>query len=193
MARILLISLISTLLGCQQKVIRVENINGCPVTLNHEVRLLNDKQTINLCKAYLGKVILIVNTASKCAFTSQYDDLEKLYAKYKDSGFVVLGFPSNNFAGQEPGSEQEVQKFCRLTYGVEFPMFTKSNVRKENADPVYKVLGDLTKRYPRWNFYKYLLDKQGNIVASYSSLTSPMSSGITKQIEKLLESNPENR
>ena len=190
MARIILISLISSLFGCQQQIIRVEKINGCPVTLNHKVRLLNENKTINLCQAYLGKVILIVNTASKCAFTDQYEDLEKLYAKYKDRGLVVLGFPSNNFANQEPGTEKEVQTFCRLTYGVKFPMFSKTNVKKENADPVYKVLGDLTERYPKWNFYKYLLDRQGNIIDSYSSITNPMSSSITKKIEKLLEAKP---
>lgn len=189
-ARILLIPFIYSLFGCQQQIIRVENVNGCPVTLNHEIRLLNENKTINLCKTYLGNVILIVNTASKCAFTNQYEDLEKLYAKYKDRGFVILGFPSNNFANQEPGTEKEVQSFCRLTYGVKFPMFSKSNVKKENADPVYKVLGDLTKRYPKWNFYKYLLDRQGNIVDSYSSITNPMSGSLTSQIEKLLESNP---
>jgi len=185
-----LIPFIYYLFGCQQQIIRVENVNGCPVTLNHEVRLLNESKTVNLCKTYLGNVILIVNTASKCAFTNQYEDLEKLYAKYKDRGFVILGFPSNNFANQEPGTEKEVQSFCRLTYGVKFPMFSKTNVKKENADPVYKVLGDLTKRYPKWNFYKYLLDRQGNIVDSYSSITNPMSGGITSQIEKLLESKP---
>jgi len=189
-ARVLLIPFIYYLFGCQQQIIRVENVNGCPVTLNHEVRLLNESKTVNLCKTYLGNVILIVNTASKCAFTNQYEDLEKLYAKYKDRGFVILGFPSNNFANQEPGTEKEVQSFCRLTYGVKFPMFSKTNVKKENADPVYKVLGDLTKRYPKWNFYKYLLDRQGNIVDSYSSITNPMSGGITSQIEKLLESKP---
>lgn len=188
MARLLLLSFITTLFGCQQKLIPVDKVDSCPVTLKHDVRLLNAEKSINLCDEYLGKVVLIVNTASKCAFTDQYADLEKLYEKYRDKGFVVLGFPSNNFAHQEPGNEKEVQKFCRLTYSVQFPMFRKTNVKKDNADPLYKTLGELTKRYPRWNFYKYLLDKEGNIAGSYSSLTNPL--GLSEQIERLLADKP---
>ena len=186
----ILFGFISALFGCQQKVIQAETVDGCPVTLNHTVKKLNDNQSVNLCHEYAGKVLLIVNTASKCAFTDQYDGLEKLYATYKDRGFAVLGFPSNDFGNQEPGTEKQVQDFCRLTYGVKFPMFSKTHVRKENADPVFRTLGDLTNRYPKWNFYKYLLDQNGNIVDSYASVTSPMSASIVDQIERLLREGP---
>ena len=187
MRKILLFGLLLSLIGCQQKTIMVKKVDGCPVTLNHQVRELNGEQDIDLCKQYLGKVVLIVNTASKCAFTDQYDGLEKLYAKYKDQGLVVLGFPSNDFGNQEPGDEQQVQEFCRLTYGVQFPMFAKSHVKKDNADPMHKTLGELTGTYPKWNFYKYLLDRDGNIAGVYSSLTSPDSSSLVSKIEQLLK------
>ncbi len=173
-----------SLFGCQQKTIMVKQVDGCPETLRHTVRQLNDKKEVNLCDEYTGKVVLIVNTASKCAFTDQYEDLEKIYAKYKDQGFVVLGFPSNDFANQEPADEKQVQEFCRLTYGVQFPMFAKSKVKKHHADPVFKTLGELSHTYPKWNFYKFLLDRNGNIVDTYSSLTNPTS--ITDKIETLL-------
>jgi len=171
--------------GCQQETIEVARVDGCPVTLNHRVRLLNEKTEVNLCQAYLGKVILIVNTASKCAFTGQYEDLENLYAKYQEQGLVILGFPSNDFAQQEPGNEQQVQQFCQLTYGVKFPMFSKSQVRKGHSDPVFQTLGKLTGTYPKWNFYKYLLDRKGNIVDVSSSLTNPRK--LQQTIEHLLK------
>jgi len=173
------------LFGCQQKTIAVQQVDGCPLTLKHTVRQLNDDKQINLCHAYKGKVVLIVNTASKCGFTGQYADLEALYAKYQDQGLVVLGFPSNDFAHQEPGSEKEVQQFCRLTYGVKFPMFAKTHVKKANADPLYQTLGQLSGTYPKWNFYKYLLDRKGNIVDVSSSLTNP--GRLQKRIERLLK------
>lgn len=190
MRTLILLGFISTLLGCQQKVIQAASVNGCPETLNHTVRKLNDNQEVNLCETYRGKVLLIVNTASKCAFTDQYDALEKLYETYKDKGFAVLGFPSNDFGNQEPGSEKQVQDFCRLTYGVQFPMFNKTTVRKENAGPVFRTLGELTQRYPKWNFYKYLLDQNGNIVDTYSSVTNPLSSTIVDKVEQLLDKGP---
>ena len=147
--------------------------------------MLNSDKLIDLCQTYKGKVVLIVNTASKCAFTGQYEDLEALYAKYRDQGLVVLGFPSNDFGNQEPGDEKTVQAFCRLTYGVKFPMFAKTHVTKDNADPLYKTLGELTGTYPKWNFYKYLLDREGNIVDVSSSLTNPHK--LQKTIERLLK------
>ena len=149
----------------------------------YSTKLASDEQ-VNLCQAYLGKVILIVNTASKCAFTGQYEGLEKLYADYKERGVVILGFPSNDFGQQEPGTEQQVQSFCRLTYGVQFPMFAKTQVKKSNADPLFRGLGEATGVYPKWNFYKYLLDQQGNIVDTYSSISTPKR--IRKDIDKLL-------
>ena len=157
----------------------------CHDNLNFEVRALNDDKLVNLCEFYQGKVIVIVNTASKCAFTGQYEGLEALYAKYKDAGLVVLGFPSNDFGNQDPGSEKQIQDFCRTTYGVEFPMFQKSHVKKQYADPLFRQLGEQA-GYPKWNFYKYLLDRDGNLVSSYSSFTSPGNKKFLKQIEALL-------
>lgn len=161
-----------------------KNMN-CHDNLDFNVRTLNDQQQVNLCQSYQGKVIIIVNTASKCAFTGQYEGLEKLYKKYRDDGLVVLGFPSNDFGNQDPGSEKQIQEFCRTTYGVQFPMFQKSHVKKSNADPLFAQLGKQA-GYPRWNFYKYLLDRDGNLVESYSSFTSPMSKSFLKKIESLL-------
>jgi glutathione peroxidase len=157
--------------------------DGKPL-LDMVMRTLNGKQAINLYDAYQGKVVLIVNTASKCGFTPQYDGLEKLYAKYKDRGLVVLGFPSNDFANQEPGSEQQIQQFCRLTYGVQFPMFAKTRVRKHYA--LYQRLGSIAGEFPAWNFHKYLINRDGKLVASYSSFTRPDSEKLIKQIEALL-------
>lgn len=150
------------------------------------VRRLNGKQEENLAQAYRGKVILIVNTASQCGFTPQYAGLDKLYATYKDRGLVVLGFPSNDFANQEPGTENEIQAFCRLSYGVKFPMFAKTRVLKRNADPLYRRLGQAAGKYPRWNFHKYLISRQGQLVASYSSFTRPLSKKLIRRIESLL-------
>ncbi|WP_419414530.1 glutathione peroxidase [Pontibacter sp. JAM-7] len=141
---------------------------------------------VNFCQAYHGKVLLIVNTASKCAFTGQYEGLEKLYSEYKDRGLVVLGFPSNQFAGQEPGTPTEIQNFCRLTYGVEFPMFAKSQVKKKGADPIWQYLGETSGTYPKWNFYKYLIDRQGKVVDVYSSISSPDTRKFRNAIEALL-------
>ena len=113
---------------------------ACPETLNFSKRTLAGDQYVNLCEKYAGKVVLVVNTASKCAYTPQYDGLEKLYREYKDRGLVVLGFPSNDFGGQEPGTEKQIQTFCRLTYGVEFPMYEKTRVREGVAGPFYEHL-----------------------------------------------------
>jgi glutathione peroxidase len=154
--------------------------------LDHEVRRLNSDETVNLADAYSGKVVLVVNTASRCAFTDQYEGLEALYATYRDRGLVVLGFPSNDFGNQEPGSEKEIQDFCRLTYSVRFPMFAKTTVTKERADPLFKGLGEAAGRYPKWNFHKYLLDREGRLVDNYLSQTSPQSRTLVDAIESLL-------
>lgn len=160
--------------------------SNCPPALDHEVKLLNEDRTVSLCEQYRGRVVLIVNTASKCAFTPQYDGLEDLYARYRDRGLVVLGFPSNDFANQEPGSEASIKDFCRLTYGVRFPMFGKTHVRRNYADPLYRTLGDMAGEYPRWNFHKYLLDRDGNLIGSYGSHVQPSDKTLVETIEQHL-------
>jgi len=159
---------------------------ACPPTLDFELRRLNSEERVNLCQSYQGKVVLIVNTASKCGFTPQYEGLETLYDKYKDRGLIVLGFPSNDFGGQEPGSEAQIQEFCRLTYSVRFPMFEKVRAARTDASPLYRVLGELSGEYPSWNFHKYLLDRNGRLVASFPTRTPPLSAEITGAIEELL-------
>jgi glutathione peroxidase len=160
--------------------------HACAPLLDATVRTLNGDEEVHMCEAYRGKVVLIVNTASKCGFTPQYEGLEALYANYEDRGLVVLGFPSNDFGNQEPGSEKQIQTFCRLTYGVRFPMFAKSRVRKKDADPLFRKLGEAAGEYPAWNFHKYLLDRNGDLVASYPSATRPSSPDLVEKIEELL-------
>jgi glutathione peroxidase len=130
-------------------------------------------------------VALIVNTASYCGFTPQYKGLEALYAAYKDQGLVVLGFPSNDFA-QESGSNKEIADFCANTFGVKFPMFGKSSVRGSDANPLFRQLAEKTGRQPLWNFYKYLIGRDGSVVASYSSLTGPTDKALLRDIEQQL-------
>ena len=138
---------------------------------------------------YKGKVMLIVNVASKCGYTPQYDGLETLYKKYREKGFVVLGFPCNQFANQEPGTEEEIQNFCRVNFGVTFPMFSKIEVNGENAHPLYAYLkseqsGILGTEAIKWNFTKFLVDKKGKVVARFGSSTKPKE--IEEEIETLL-------
>ena len=159
---------------------------ACPETLNFTKRPLAGKEAVNLCKEYLGKVVVVVNTASKCGYTYQYEGLEALYRKYKDKGLVVIGFPSNDFGGQEPGNEKQIQDFCRLTYGVEFPMFEKTHASRYNADPFYKTMAKISGEYPQWNFHKYVLDRNGKLVASFNSRVEPQGSKMISTIEELL-------
>jgi len=140
---------------------------------------------------YKGNVLLIVNTASKCGYTPQYEGLQSTYTKYKDKGFYVLGFPANNFGAQEPGTETEIKEFCTSKYHVTFPMFAKISVKGEDQDPLYKFLtdkttdpefaGDIT-----WNFNKFLVDRKGHVVARFSSKDTPESPAVTAAIEKYL-------
>lgn len=159
--------------------------DGKPL-LDVVVRRLNDGQGVNLSVDYHGKVLLIVNTASQCVFTSQYEGLEQLHSRYGERGLVVLGFPSNDFANQEPGDEAGIQQFCRLTYGVDFAMFAKTRVREGNADPLYERLGEAAGEYPEWNFHKYLVDREGRLVASVASGTRPGNKKLQNLIESLL-------
>ena len=154
--------------------------------LDQDYRQLAGKQVLNLRQAYGGQVLLVVNTASKCGFTPQYEGLEALYARYKARGFAVLGFPSNDFMGQEPGSEKQIQEFCTLTYGVKFPMFEKVHVKGNQATPFYRELAKATGEAPKWNFHKYLIDRNGKVVASYGSRTRPDDPALVAKIEGLL-------
>jgi len=137
---------------------------------------------------YKGKVLLIVNTASKCGFTPQYEGLQSLYAKYKDRGFEVLGFPCDQFGHQEPGSDAEIKEFCQLNYGVSFPLFSKIEVNGPDTHPVFKFLkskkGGLLGDSIKWNFTKFLLDQKGSVVERFAPMTPP--SAIEAQIERLL-------
>ncbi|MGM9922850.1 MAG: glutathione peroxidase [Bacillus sp. (in: firmicutes)] len=138
---------------------------------------------------FKGQVLLIVNTASKCGFTPQYEQLQTLYERYKEEGFTVLGFPCNQFMGQEPGDELEIDSFCRLNYGVTFPMFAKINVNGEDAHPLYKYLtqevpGVMGLKGVKWNFTKFLVDRNGKVVNRFSPQTKPFD--IEAEVVKLL-------
>ncbi len=162
--------------------------SACPAILNHTVERLQDEKPQSLCQ-YAGKVVLVVNTASFCGFTSQYKGLEALNTKYKDQGLVVLGFPSNDFA-QEKGSNKEIADFCESTFGVKFPMFTKTQVTGEGAAPLFKQLTAQTGQKPRWNFHKYLIGRDGKVVDQYSSMTGPDSKSLLADIGKALKVAP---
>jgi len=139
--------------------------------------------------SFSGKVVLVINIASQCGFTSQLGDLEKLYELYKDQGFVILGFPSNDFGGQEPLDNKAVQKFCSSKYGVSFPLFEKGHVSGAEKQPVYKFLTE-SKNFmgdPGWNFVKFIVGKDGSVRDRFSSMTNPLSSSVKKQIEALLK------
>ncbi len=166
-------------------------INNAPINnenhqlLNHTLPLLSSKGDVNLKEAYAGKVILAVNTASACGFTPQYEGLEKLYQKYQSQGLVVLGFPSNDFF-QERKSDEEVATFCKINYGVTFPIFRKSSVRGKKANPFYKALNEATGKSPKWNFFKYLIGRDGNVIAVYTSKDVPLNSDLESAVKKAL-------
>ena len=157
---------------------------ACPALLDQTFPRLQDEKPQSLCQ-YRGKVLLVVNTASYCGFTPQYQGLEDLYGRYRDRGLVVLGFPSNDFA-QETGSNKEIADFCENTFGVKFPMFAKSSVRGRDANPLFKQLAAKTGRQPLWNFHKYLVARDGTAVAQFSSMTTPDDKPFVAQLEKLL-------
>ena len=159
---------------------------ACPALLDVEFRPLAGKEKVRLCERFEGQVLLVVNTASKCGFTPQYEGLEAMHEKYAGRGFSVVGFPSNDFIGQEPGTEAEIKEFCTLTYGVKFPMFEKVSVKKGSATPLFERLAAAGAPYPKWNFYKYLIDRNGNYVDYFASITAPDSDKVVKAIEQLL-------
>lgn len=156
----------------------------CPVALNFMADRLQDEKPQNLCQ-YAGKVVLVVNTASYCGFTPQYKGLEALYDQYKDQGLVVLGFPSNDFS-QEPDGNQQIADFCENTYGVKFPMFTKTAVKGSAAAPIFKWLAKRTNTTPKWNFYKYLISRDGQSVESFGSLTGPQDRAFMARVQEAL-------
>jgi glutathione peroxidase len=157
----------------------------CPAILKHQFPRLQDDAPQNLCQ-YAGKVVLVVNTASFCGFTKQYEGLEALYAKYQGRGLVVLGFPSNQFGEQEPGSAKEIADFCFNTYGVKFPMFSKTEVKGPKKNALYAELAQATQAEPKWNFNKYLIDRQGKVLAHYPSGVEPQSATLVAAVEKAL-------
>ncbi|MES3023147.1 MAG: glutathione peroxidase [Pseudomonadota bacterium] len=158
---------------------------ACPAVLKQTFNRLQDDAPQNLCQ-YAGKVVLVVNTASYCGFTVQYEGLEKLYAKYGPKGLVVLGFPSNDFGKQEPGSAKEIADLCYNTYGVKFPMFAKSQVSGSTPNPLHAQLIKDTGKEPKWNFTKYLIDRQGRVVEHFPSKVTPDDKQLVSKIEQAL-------
>ena len=153
--------------------------------LDHDVRLLAEDKSLNLCETYKNSVVLVVNSASRCGNTPQYSGLEALYEKYRSQGLVVLGFPSNDFAGQEPGTEAEIQNFCRTTYDIRFPMFEKSVVKGDGAHPLFVALGAQSEM-PQWNFHKYLIGRDGKFLRSFTPGTQPQAGDVVAAIEAAL-------
>lgn len=157
---------------------------ACSGIYNHQFTTLQGEK-FNLCD-YQDKPILVVNTASKCGFTPQFEKLEAMYQGNKDKGLLVIGFPSNDFK-QEPGNNKEIGDFCKMTYSVKFPMMSKTSVTGANASPFYKALTEATKQAPMWNFYKYIILPKGQTISAYSSDTQPDSSEIMAKIKPYLK------
>jgi glutathione peroxidase len=160
---------------------------SCPALLKQTFNRLQDDAPQNLCQ-YAGKVILVVNTASYCGYTKQYEGLEALYAKYSPRGLVVLGFPSNDFGKQEPGNSKEIAELCYNTYGVKFPMFAKTVVSGEAANPLHAQLIKITGKEPKWNFTKYLIDRNGKVLEYFPSKVTPEDKALVSKVEQALGS-----
>ncbi len=154
--------------------------------LDRSYRPLAGKTDVHLGKTYAGQVLLVVNTASKCGFTPQFEALEALHARYKPRGFAVLGFPSGDFMNQEYADEKQIQEFCTLTYGVKFPMFQKVHVKGDEATPLYRDLAKATGEAPKWNFHKYLIGRDGKVIAGFGSRVKPDAPEVLAAIEKAL-------
>ncbi|MCU0804594.1 MAG: glutathione peroxidase [Burkholderiales bacterium] len=156
----------------------------CPPLLDRRMATLTE-DAADLCR-FRGHVLLVVNTASQCGFTPQYEGLEKLYQTYKDRGLIVLGFPANDFGRQEPGSNRDIAKFCEINYGVSFPMFAKTSVVGASVNPLHAALAKRAGRAPQWNFHKYLVDRAGVEVLSFDSQVAPDDPRLVAAIEKML-------
>ncbi|WP_372014263.1 glutathione peroxidase [Pseudoxanthomonas sp. 10H] len=165
----------------------VPALAAAPALLDLEYRPLAGKAPVNLNDQQGGKVLLVVNTASKCGFTPQYEGLEALQQRYAARGFSVLGFPSNDFRGQEPGTEAEIQEFCTLTYGVKFPMYEKVHVTGPETTALYQRLRDATGVSPGWNFHKYLVSRDGRVVGNWPSKVKPDDPALVAAIERELK------
>jgi glutathione peroxidase len=159
----------------------------CAPLLDRSFPRLQDEKPQHLCQ-YAGQVIVVVNTASFCGYTPQYQGLEALNERYRQRGLVVLGFPTNDFGAQEPGSNKDIAAFCESTFGVKFPMFAKTSVNGAARNPLFAELGTLTGKAPRWNFHKYVIGRDGRTVASYASDVDPLDRGFVRDLEKLLDS-----
>ena len=157
----------------------------CPALLDKTFPKLQDDSPQNLCQ-YSGQVILVVNTASYCGYTPQYEGLEKLYSQYAKRGFTILGFPSGDFGNQEKNDNKEIAEFCYNTYGVKFPMFAKTSVKGGQANALFAALARDSGEAPKWNFHKYLIGRDGKVVATYPSKVEPLDPKVTGQIETLL-------
>lgn len=159
---------------------------ACGLLEGESFRPLAGKEPIDLCERYEGQVLLVVNTASKCGFTPQYEGLEALHQELSGRGFAVVGFPSGDFMGQEFEDEQKIAEFCTNTYAVKFPMFERVSVKGEQAVPFYRALTEAAGEAPGWNFHKYLLNREGEVVASFGSRTRPDDPALRAEIDKLL-------
>lgn len=178
--------LLLSLTSCTKKPIEKERIKEAKTSFYKLDATTIKGETVSMGK-YKGKNILVVNTASKCGYTYQYEDLEELSKKYK-SDLVILGFPANDFFGQEPGSDKKIEQFCKLKYDISFPMFSKITVKGKNMSPIYKWLTNpeqngWNSKKPGWNFNKYLIDKSGNLIAHFGSSVEPLSNKITSLIK----------
>jgi glutathione peroxidase len=174
------------LLALASDVRAAPNDEACPPLLRHAFVPIHGGAAQSLCQ-YRGNVVLVVNTASECGYTPQYEGLEALYRKYRSRGLVVVGFPSNDFGGQEPGDNRKIAEFCRTAYGVEFPMFEKQRVAGEAANALHKALAAATGQAPKWNFHKYVIDRSGTRVASFASAVEPQNRQVVAQIERWLD------
>jgi glutathione peroxidase len=162
---------------------------ACPPRLDRRFPRRQDDAPQDLCR-FAGQVLLVVNTASRCGYTGQYEGLEKLHARYASHGLVVLGFPSNDFGNQEPGTSAEIAALCFDTYGVKFPMFARSPVSGARANPLFADLARISGQPPRWNFHKYLVSRDGRTVAGFASAVDPLDRRLLREIERLLKESP---
>lgn len=162
--------------------------SSCPSSLDFELRPLTERDPVRLCDVHRDQVLLMVNTASKCGFVGQFDGLERLDAEFQDRGFRVLGFPSGDFLNQEYADEEQIADFCRSNYGVQFPMYEKVNASRRHAAPgtLYHYLGNAAGEFPSWNFHKYLIGRDGTVLASFGTRVRPDDPRIRAAIEAAL-------